>query len=863
MANNTSSGRRPQLRRCASCTKVGHNTARCPKKISPTRAPISHLATPPRTTKFVAPKKSEVAAPKASPTGRGLNFFIHHVNHQPPQSAHIVNLKTPARGTWKEVEPSAPSTSSNPDYHFYHEVKSTNQPTTPPLPSPHTDTLTTVHSKLEPSRRTSPHTYFSAELKTPRHSSSRLSTTLQRTYNGVAERIKKINLALPAASDIITLPRFTAAILIIFIITTIPTSASGYVTDLKTGQQTIITNGTLGFTKLAGSGKQLIGGDIVGATDSTEAAIEHFDTALGALSKHSLLASAAGLIPKLSDQVSGGQQLLLAGQEIAVGNNILLTGIADLAATPSDTPTLRLSRVVNYLEQALPNYERGLASLERVDPRILPANYQEIFKNFRLAFQAGVHDIKTLTDFGKKLPDIFGGEGLRRYLIIFQNPHELRPTGGFMGSFALLEVKDGAIVKLEVPPGGSYDLQGQLDTYLEPPAPLLLTNKRWEFQDANWFADFPTSANKILWFYRHSRGITADGVIAVNASVLERLLTIIGPVTDDKRNLTLSSASALTTIQDIVEHGPEKTDRRPKQILSDLAPSLLASVQALPPADLLKVLFNLEEALEQKEIQAYFTNPEQQNSVSQFGWDGRILPTAPTQDYLFAVNANIRGQKTDAKIKQNITHQAVVSTDGSVIDTVVITREHSGTTGEKLYGEPNSSFLRLYVPKGSELISATGFTWPEESQFRAPETWSEPDELLTSIEKPVGFDAASGTRITEEFGKTVYGNWIITNPGEISRVVFSYRLPFRVFEPEPSGRKFTSLIGGPRTAKYQLVAERQSGADSSFSSQVIFPGGWSPVWNSGEQMSLADNGAAISLLPLSRDQIWSLVMEKN
>jgi len=38
-------------------------------------------------------------------------------------------------------------------------------------------------------------------------------------------------------------------------------------------------------------------------------------------------------------------------------------------------------------------------------------------------------------------------------------------------------------------------------------------------------------------------------------------------------------------------------------------------------------------------------------------------------------------------MKQNISHQAVVDADGTIIDTVIITRRHEGDESEKLYGK--------------------------------------------------------------------------------------------------------------------------------------------------------------------------------
>jgi hypothetical protein len=435
-----------------------------------------------------------------------------------------------------------------------------------------------------------------------------------------------------------------------------------------------------------------------------------------------------------------------------------------------------------------------------------------------------------------------------------------------MGSFALLDIKDGEIVKIDIPAGGTYDLQGQLSEYLVPPAPLLLSNKRWEFQDANWFPDFPASAKKILWFYRHSRNLTADGVIAINASVLNRLLSIIGPIAEQNRNIVIDKENALVTIQNIVEYGPEKKANKPKQILSDLAPVFINNFKKMKAGEVLPMLANLQEALQQKEIQSYFTDTKTENTIKEFGWGGEILNTNPDQDYLFVVNTNIQGQKSDARIKQTVSHQAMVQSDGTIVDSVVISREHTGNIEEKMYGQTNIDYLRIYVPAGSELVRASGFIWPDEQSFKAPESWYEKDIMLNELEKEVGIDSKSGTRITSEFGKTAFANWIITEPGQTTQVQFIYKLPFKAWEQPkgPSLNNWAKIFQSENpSSKYQLVVQKQSGIASNFNSQIIYPEGWSPIWQNGDGVTLATNGAAVNSAELNNDKIWSLIMRKD
>jgi len=814
--------RRPQLRACSVCQKTGHNKSRCPELLK---------------SKII----DSFAFDQYQTNKPPVKFFIHDEKRITSRSPHLLDLK-PKHDHWNKMETSAPEKNENDLFYFHHEIKNRKS----------------EHAPVQQQKNISePRAVVFAPLLKP--------AATKNLFRQAPRKIKPIKPVSRRQPTVWRQFAFRAALVCLCVAA--PFKAYGYYSQLKIATGSIAANSTEGFMALQESTAAIMQADLDGAQKSTLGALDKFNIAVRTMNENARwLQKAASVIPVLSNEVQSRQKLITAGQKIALGNAFLIKGVNESQNNETEALTDRIKTIADHLEAAVPNYQAALDDLSAVDADVLPLEYQAPFNDFRLLFTAALNDFRDLTVLGQTVQEIFGGQGLRRYLIVFQNPHEMRPTGGFIGSFALLDVKDGKIVNLEIPAGGSYDLQGQLDTYLEPPTPLLLSNKRWEFQDANWFPDFPASAEKILWFYRHSRDMTADGVIAVNATMLEKLLAVVGPIEDEKRQLTLTSDNAVTTIQKVVEEGPEKADNKPKQIIADLAPRFVSLLSNAKPEQALPLLVGLSDALKQKEIQAYFTDESSEETMRSFGWSGQIAPTKPDQDYLLVVNTNIQGQKTDAKIKQSVSHQAVVQADGSIIDTVVITRQHEGAPGEKFYGQDNFDYIRLYVPLNSELVSAGGFVWPDERKFRAPDPWAAKDKFLTQTEKEISIDANSGTRVTEEFGKTAFGNWLILRPGETGQVQFTYRLPFKAAEAKANvaGFDFKKIIGeNDQTSRYQLVVQRQSGQNSDFESQIIYPAGWHPAWSEGDNVSLALNGMSLSSASLVEDGVWSLLMKKE
>ncbi|MDO9509656.1 MAG: DUF4012 domain-containing protein [Candidatus Magasanikbacteria bacterium] len=847
--------KRIQLRRCNFCNKPGHNRTTCPK--------------------FLASQKTTLSENKLPLNEKKIRFFYHNQEQKNSDtvSPHLVNLKN-QQSHWQNMETASPETEKSEWDKFYEEIKNRKQEEMPPakihfiLPEKTTEEIKTPFIKT------------SRNLKSSEEKDDFLDFQTLVAEIEKEKKIKKTKTVIPKIKKQPKKPLFSttsplyqikwrkalAGAMMAMIVLAIPLQTKTFYQNLKTSTRKIAFDSTEGFMALQNSTAAIMSADLPTAQDSITEALQKFNNAINEIQSHKILQTLANNLPIVRSEVQSRQNLITAGQKIALGNTYLIKGITEANDTTL-TPLARLNTITIHLNSSIPNYEQAYEDLDSIKIEILPFEYQAIFKDFKLLFNGLLNDLKNISELSHGLNEIFGGKGTRSYLLVFQNEAEIRPTGGFLGSFAVIEIKDGKIIKLDIPAGGTYDLQGQLSVLVEPPTPILLSNKKWEFQDANWFPDFKNSAEKMLWFYRYSRNTTLDGVIAVNSSVLQRLVSLIGPVTDEKRNITLNEMNVLSSLQTTVEEGPEKKDNIPKQILSDLAPQFLSSIFNLGPENTLPMLFNLNEALNQKEIQAYFVAPSIQKTIESFGWAGRIAEVPNDRDYLMVINSNIQGQKSDLQIKQKIYHQSIIENDGSVINSVTITREHEGTEGQKFYGQTNIDYIRLYVPEGAELISATGFTWPDEKYFRAPAKGSTKDEDLITLEQEVGFEKNSGTRITKEFGKTAFGNWVITDPGTISTVQFIYRLPFKVFSPENMEvesnifNKF--LIGNKNTSQYQLLVQRQSGCRSTFESQVIYPSGWESTWSDGENSNLALNGYFVSESPLKNDKIWSLIMEKN
>jgi len=691
------------------------------------------------------------------------------------------------------------------------------------------------------------------QTKHPRRSTPTFVNPLPRVADAITRPFQTIAAALTPRA-------LVGSVVAVCLLVALPFPVAGYYLMLKSDGQEIVEQSTNAFLALQSSTVAAMQANIPQAQHDLNAALASFGTAQDILDgEMKALVYVMSALPVIGPEVSSRQSLLNAGHHIAVGNTYMMKGVGQAQDDAN------LSLLAAHIRSSLPQYKQALSELASVDQRVIPAEYQQSYHDFKLLFATLVNDLEDAAALIEAMDTLFGGEDFQRYLVLFQNQHELRATGGFMGSFAIVDVQRGRIVNIEVPGGGTYDVKKHLSEYVEPPLPLQLVNGRWEFQDANWFPHFPATAEKASWFVENSMGTSFDGVIAVNASVVERLLRVVGPIENEEHQVLLTSENVLETLQYKVEVDYDLEENKPKAILADILEQLLANLQDIDHVDLIRLVTESSQALEQKEIQVYSTHRNIQEELGNYGWTGEIETLAPGQDYLHVNFSNLQGQKSDAKMEQSITHQAQVQEDGSVINKVIIKREHTGTLGEQFYGTENIGYLRVLVPEGSELLQAEGFAYPPEDAFHVPEEWYKQDEHVAYFEKEEGVHLESGTRVSTQFGKTAFENWATVAPGESIEMQLVYRLPFRISkqinEEEQQGLEqiFSDIPEG--ISRYSMVVQKQSGTMSDFSSSVVYPEGWRPQWKTGARVELAENGAVVAQ-KLDADFVYGIVMEK-
>lgn len=557
------------------------------------------------------------------------------------------------------------------------------------------------------------------------------------------------------------------------------------------------TRGIQEFTRAKGGFAEFRLGD---AEKSFEQAFSDFSEAKKSMDKiHSSLVDITSVLPGKGSAPADGKALIEAGQDIAQAGTYFARA-GDAFQPPFqlfDTGFLVSFEKMNaQLKNATPFLLRADVRLLAIHSENIPSDYQKQFLQMRNLLHSLSVSMKDITDLGDGIVRIFAKNQLRRYLIVFQNNTELRATGGFIGSFALVDFANGKIRNMEIPGGGPYDLAGSLRETVASPEPLHIVNPIWQFQDANWFPDFPTSAKKLMWFYEKSGGPTVDGVIAVNESVAEKLMQLTGPISMPEYGKVITSENFLEETQKAVEIEFDKKQNTPKKFLSDLIPKMIAQLQEQSSGDMVPLIHILSQAVHTRDIQLYFRSSLDEELFQRFGATGEIRAT--NGDYLMIVDTNVGAGKSDGVIEESVSHTLDMQNDGALIVHLQIQRSHHGDKMNPFTGIRNIDYMRVYVPYGSTVLSTGGFQEMDASLFKDSPMEYHLDTDLKNIERDERRDIAKKIATHTEFGKTVITGWVVTDVGESRTVEITYRLPFTVEDIMRDG--------------YSLLLQRQSGS---------------------------------------------------
>ncbi len=505
----------------------------------------------------------------------------------------------------------------------------------------------------------------------------------------------------------------------------------------------------------------------------------------------------ATFIPYVSDFKNGveaGDYLIKAAQSASAA----VTPYADLIGFKKGTGSFveksaenRLQTAVLTLDKVLTNVDvisndiyQAQIRLDKIDPSRYPENLagkpvRPTIVNAKEQFDGLASLFVDAKPLLKRIPELFGKDKEKTYLLLFQNDKELRATGGFLTAYAVATVKDGKIKILHSE--DIYTLDNSIASHPAAPfdiATYHLNVNQFNIRDSNLSPDLPTSMGLFNSLYDKSgEKVKYDGVILIDSKVLVDMLTIFGDTEVDGVRFSsqidkrCNCAQVLYQLFDMVDRPVNYVKTNRKGILGDLMYALFYKAIGFSPSKYWGTLAQqMFTNLQQKHILLYFTDPDLEKSVDKLNFAGTVRQY--DGDFLELVNVNFAGAKSNMFVSEAIVSDTKTNDNGKITREVHVTYTnpfpHSDCSLERgglCLNAILRNWVRLYVPKGATLTDFKGST--------------------------------KKVRIYDELGKTVFEGFMTVDPQGRSEIDVTYTLP-------------SSVAAG----NYRLLVEKQAGTDN-------------------------------------------------
>lgn len=319
-----------------------------------------------------------------------------------------------------------------------------------------------------------------------------------------------------------------------------------------------------------------------------------------------------------------------------------------------------------------------------------------------------------LLDYYPIVEEVLGAREDGRYLVLLLNSQEIRPIGGFPGTYAIITLRDGRLADYEF--HNMLELDG---AYLEhrsevvpSPAPLAEHLKVMQLlpRDTGWEPDFATSAQTLLEMYAVTGEPEIQGVVAVTDRAVRDVLRVLGPltVTVQGEPVTVNAENVIETIEAYRLGLGEKH----KAVVRVIGSALLDRIRN-GGFDLQRdTLVSIRESADRREIQLYAVDPDLQAEVVAHGWDGALVPD-PAVPTLGITLANVVGNKASHHL--DVASEMTFSPQAGGVTRVTweIAISHTGDPqGDIYYNGFLRTWLAVYLPQDSTLISSSPLPEP-------------------------------------------------------------------------------------------------------------------------------------------------------
>lgn len=527
-------------------------------------------------------------------------------------------------------------------------------------------------------------------------------------------------------------------------------------------------------------------------------------------------------VPVVNFYYNDGYHLLQAGKYGLNAGQILVSelkpyadvlGLKGQGTFVGGTAQQRIQTAVTTMSKVTPKIDDieqqiilARNEIDQVDPNHYPPlfgakNIHDQLTQLKTITDASVTAIQQAKPLIKILPNLLGEPNSQKYLILFQNPGELRATGGFLTDYAIFRLEHG-VINVEKS-ADIYELDATVPNKPVAPRPILqyLPNVPvWNLRDTNISPDFVVSMDNFTKLYKTAGEYTpVSGIIGVDTKALVDTMNILGDITVDGQTYTTQTDPHCNCPQVIyqmelyADQPLEYFKVNRKGIIADLMYAIMQKAFSSSPRLYWGPLFqSMITDINQKHILFDLYNSDAQGGLAALNATGQIIPF--DGDYLHINDVNFGGQKSNLFITESVDNAYQVQGDGSILKTITITYKNPFPPsdcnlehGQLCLNAIQRDWLRVYVPKGSQLVSTKG-----------------------SEVKVTSYD---------ELGKTVFEGFLTVRPLGSAVYTLQYKLPFKLAsdsqlplliqkQPGTDNNDYTITVNNNKVNEFPLLTDK-------------------------------------------------------
>ncbi|MFS2242869.1 DUF4012 domain-containing protein [Microbacterium sp. OR16] len=369
-------------------------------------------------------------------------------------------------------------------------------------------------------------------------------------------------------------------------------------------------------------------------------------------------------------------------------------------------------------EQAARAMASASDSLNAIDTTPLLRPLREVVEAARVQVDTAAGAADALHRTAELLPTMLGADEKRTWLLLFQNPSELRSLGGMPGATAVLSAENGRVQLLEQGTASMPRFDAPV-LELDPELRALYGERpAVYFSGTTVLPDFTLAAPLAREMWQREHGTDADGVVSLDPIALSYLLDATGPI-----QLPTGQTLTADTAVDFLLNGVylEYPDPEMQNVVFAQTASTVLDTLMSGRADPGKVLAALAHAADDRRLLLWSSHEDEQRILADTTLSGH-LPVTDDEAARFGVYLNDgTGSKlgyyldVDTQLSWNRCGPEQVTSEAKLTLTLTNTAPADAATSLPpsivggSYGVPAAT-LRVvtfvYLPAGSNLLDA-------------------------------------------------------------------------------------------------------------------------------------------------------------